>query len=380
MDSEFWQKLRWWRESTVDSLRKHRWYLPALMGIVWGAAEHRFYGALNQLVDEHVIASLKPLVLGVVLSGFWKAVGIGFACSLVVIIGLLVHAYVVSAKSHAITGTADKLVLNLDNHAFTPAPDWSSFTADLGVFIHARVTVTDRPRTVTKFVFSAANPGKDGKEYKVDSEREIGRDYYHQFHKEVINEAGYRVVMPFCEPVPNLLERLQTPLLPYTHADGWMRFELKDVDGKVELNDCKISIYAADARDNLYEISTVGMKFAPLKDREYIFKQSPKASVAIPAEATLKDRVVGMAHELFAFLKDRGPEPPDPINHLQSTDDQWKKVWERYDPYVERIHHDYLRLYRDRVVNMFHELAAQGIEIPHVKESEIDPTPSCEGG
>jgi len=93
----------------------------------------------------------------------------------------------------------------------------------------------------------------------------------------------------------------------------------------------------------------------------------------VTADSPLKDRVVALAHDLFAFLKERGPEPPDPINHLQSTDKQWKEVWERYDPYVERIHHDYLRLYRDRVVNIFHELAAQRIRIPDVQEWEIDP-------
>jgi hypothetical protein len=175
----------------------------------------------------------------------------------------------------AIIGTADTLVLNLDDHEFRPSPDWSTYTADFGVFIHLRIAVTDKPRTVTKFILQVAIPRKGSEgvdQYVAESEREIGAAYYHQYHKDGMS-AGYRVLIPHRDSLVSLLKTLQTPLLPETHAEGWIRFELKNVENEGALDRSGITLYAVDVRDKHYKMDVTKMRVASLKDREYIFRQ-----------------------------------------------------------------------------------------------------------
>src|SRR5208282_1522964 len=93
-----------------DKLKK-RWWAVLIVGLITGTIDERFYSAINRYIDSHIIASLKlpHLFLG----GFWNSVGFGVMCMFLVVAGLAVHAYIVSARVPAIMGSADALVLNL---------------------------------------------------------------------------------------------------------------------------------------------------------------------------------------------------------------------------------------------------------------------------
>lgn len=175
-------------------------------------------------------------------------------------------------------------------------------------------------------------------------------------------------------------------LLPILAGDhiGWLRWRIPMiVCGVVALVALAIQLRlqyreevegrkAQQERDKRFEelaTEIISIKDAPKSVRG----QDEQTDLLQSSGSDLRKKIIEMAHRLFEFLKERGPEPPDPINHLRSTDKQWKEVWERYDPYVERIHHDYLRLYRGPMVDLYHELAAKGIRIPGVTESDIDP-------
>ena len=120
-----------------------------------------------------------------------------------------------------------------------------------------------------------------------------------------------------------------------------------------------------DARDKRFE------EFVKLHEEKNALPQ--QATNASSAALTLRDKVLQLGHDLFAFLREAGPEPEDPIHHLRSNDDIWKRVWEVRGPYVERIHHGYLGRFKDRTVALFHELAERGIRDPEIEDWEIDP-------
>jgi hypothetical protein len=88
---------------------------------------------------------------------------------------------------------------------------------------------------------------------------------------------------------------------------------------------------------------------------------------------TLRDKVLQLGHDLFAFLREAGPKPEVPIDHLRSTASNLERIWEVRGPYVERIHHGCLGRFKDRTVKLFHELEEHGIRDPEIEIWEIDP-------
>lgn len=258
----------------LAKLRK-QWWFVLIVGLASGTIHERFYSAINRYIDSHVLISIKPLFGHLFLGGFWNSVGFGLMCMFLVVAGLAIHAYIVSAKVPAIMGSADAMVLNLEMGNFKPAPDWSEYTADFGVFIHARIAITDKPRTVTSFILKAAIPQKDGQtiDYVANCEKEITKEYYHQYNVEG-RHFGYRTLIPRREMLPDLLAKLQTPLQPETHAEGWIRFELKDVKNESGLERSGITLFAVDARGKHYQLETANMRIPSLQDREYIFRDN----------------------------------------------------------------------------------------------------------
>ncbi len=120
-----------------------------------------------------------------------------------------------------------------------------------------------------------------------------------------------------------------------------------------------------DARDKRFE------EFAKLLTEK---NTSPTQPTNAPSAAlALRDKVLQLGQDLFAFLREAGPKPEVPIDHLRSTAANLERIWNVRGPYVERIHHGYLGRFKDRTVKLFHELAEYGISDPEIESWEIDP-------
>jgi hypothetical protein len=86
----------------------------------------------------------------------------------------------------------------------------------------------------------------------------------------------------------------------------------------------------------------------------------------------LREKVLRLGQDLFAFLREAGPEPEDPANHYQSADDVWKRIREGRTPYENKVHHGYMSRFKDRVLSLYHELEAESID-PQIMEEDLDP-------
>jgi hypothetical protein len=93
---------------------------------------------------------------------------------------------------------------------------------------------------------------------------------------------------------------------------------------------------------------------------------------ALPSKAALRDKVMQLGHDLFAFLREIGPKPESPIDHLRSTEENFRAVMAANGPYVEKVHYGYLRRFKQRAYDLFLEL--DEAHIPYQLESwEISP-------
>jgi hypothetical protein len=180
----------------------------------------------------------------------------------------------VPRRAASIIGNADLLIMRweFNDLRLDPQPDTNRiFMVDVGAFVRMAVSVTDKPRTVKKFEMEVRllKSGKVRKEatYSAESEREIG-DYQYHHNRVRTDSYGYAAEEEISEPMPDLAEKLRTPLPPGTHAEGWVRFELKGV--KHELKQCNIVIYAIDAMNGRNEIATSSLAVREFEDHEYV--------------------------------------------------------------------------------------------------------------
>jgi hypothetical protein len=188
------------------------------------------------------------------------------------------HALAAAASAGSITGetapvgiggSADLLVVRLELSDLHIEMD-GGISVDFGVFVCISVSALDKPRTIKRFLIEirtiqsgvVTNPPT----YTADSERELG-DYLYRYKQETTNSYGYMVQEEFREPMDDLPKIVRSPLLPGTHAEGWVRFELKRVVH--QLNKCSISIYAIDAADQKHEIQTENMTVKGVEDHAY---------------------------------------------------------------------------------------------------------------
>jgi hypothetical protein len=86
----------------------------------------------------------------------------------------------------------------------------------------------------------------------------------------------------------------------------------------------------------------------------------------------LRKEVVRLGQDLFAFLREVGPDPGNQLDYLHSTEEVWKRMSEKTGPYIERVRHGYLSRFKDRVPKTIHELALKGIKDKEIEELEID--------
>jgi hypothetical protein len=100
-------------------------------------------------------------------------------------------------------------------------------------------------------------------------------------------------------------------------------------------------------------------------------KRNPLPLPALVTEPSLKQRVLGLANELFAFLQKQDPEPPNPLSVKGSQQEQ-RRVFNEYFAWKRNVYYNYMAHYRDRVVKIDYELAAVGI-FTKLTEKEINP-------
>jgi hypothetical protein len=102
-------------------------------------------------------------------------------------------------------------------------------------------------------------------------------------------------------------------------------------------------------------------------DREQLTSKYAKIS-----ESPLQEQALQLGRDLFAFLREVGPDPGNQLDYLHSAEDVWRGMSEKTGPYIERVRHGYLSRFKDRVAKTFHELNIKGIKDKEIDEWEID--------
>jgi hypothetical protein len=85
-----------------------------------------------------------------------------------------------------------------------------------------------------------------------------------------------------------------------------------------------------------------------------------------------RKKVIALGRDLFAFLKEKGPAPDDPVNHLRENDTKWYAMQEAYGNYTTAIHYGYQHRFKERTIDLFVELAARNIQFD-LSQADIDP-------
>jgi hypothetical protein len=99
---------------------------------------------------------------------------------------------------------------------------------------------------------------------------------------------------------------------------------------------------------------------------------------AARATNPLKEKALKLGLDLFAFLREKDPIPPDP----PFSDPEWDAKKSARWSALETVYHGYLLRFKQRVLDLFHELGERGIEDKPIKPWEelkpweIDP-PAC---
>ena len=168
-----------------------------------------------------------------------------------------------------IVGDAELMVFRLALEDLHIDKGWNVTSADFGVFVRMSVASTGRPRTVRKFILRATYQ-QDGSNYEAESAHNVGRYFFHYYVNTY--ERGFLTQKTIREPMGDLAEVLRKPLLPDTHAEGWVRFETKNV--RHQLRDCRITIHAVDAIGHEHEIETTNMTVRLVEDDEYATKET----------------------------------------------------------------------------------------------------------
>ena len=98
----------------------------------------------------------------------------------------------------------------------------------------------------------------------------------------------------------------------------------------------------------------------------YFFgKRSHKAHPVDP----LKEKTLQLGRDLFAFLREKPPILPD--SSFAIPDAEWSAARNAQWSAAEPIYHGYMLRFKQRVIDLFHELAERGIENKPLKWEEL---------
>lgn len=104
-------------------------------------------------------------------------------------------------------------------------------------------------------------------------------------------------------------------------------------------------------------------------------KQQRKATGLPPppvqsSPPSLRDKVAQLAHDIAVFLRELGPRPEIHVDPGMSTEEILAQGSDDNRP--ERVHHGYMRHFRDRAVNLMHELGEKGITNTGIESYQVD--------
>ena len=276
-----------WRQTRLGKLFSLR-SLPGLLiseeGVSGGAL---FKYLWRQLENLHTLLWLRdsiPLTLSQwIIEHSMRLNWFMFLCGVLWLSAVVWGDKIKGSSSPAIFGSAEFLAVRIGpNDNLRVALDWKHYIADIGVFVRMTVAASGKAKTIPAFVIRI-EPLSDGKPtegvaYQARSERNIGEFVFHHY-EHTVNDIGYAVERTVLDSMPDLVEKLQTPLQPESHVDGWVRFEVKDVAHEIE--ECRITIYAEDVHKKQYEIEAAKMIFANLKAHEYVIPKPPRPRIPV---------------------------------------------------------------------------------------------------
>jgi len=87
----------------------------------------------------------------------------------------------------------------------------------------------------------------------------------------------------------------------------------------------------------------------------------------------LHGKVLSLAQDLFAFLREKGPKPNPRLSKWQPWDEMYHTIVDARGPYVEAIHYGYLARFKERALSLFYELQEHGIKDLGIEEWEVNP-------
>jgi len=99
----------------------------------------------------------------------------------------------------------------------------------------------------------------------------------------------------------------------------------------------------------------------------------PTASTPLnaPLTSSLQGKVSQLARDLAAFLRELGPEPMVHADPKMSDEEILSLGSDSMRP--ERVHHGYMRRFRDRAVNLLHEFGENGVTNTGIEIYQVDP-------
>jgi len=100
----------------------------------------------------------------------------------------------------------------------------------------------------------------------------------------------------------------------------------------------------------------------------------PSAPIKTASRADpLRDKVKQLGWDLFAFLREKGPDPNPGVDSSKSTLENIQYVMDVRGPWVEAIHYGYQHRFKPRVADLVNELGEHGLSLPEIEAWEIDP-------
>jgi len=173
------------------------------------------------------------------------------------------------------------------------------------------------------------------------------------------------------------------PLLAQADHLGWMRWRVPIVacavlaliafatQAYLQYHEDRDGRQQQEERDKRFEELTIAL--VRLGDASKSSAQQEVTTTFTPLEGRLRGKVIQLAHDLFAFLREKGPEPnPQPDASL-GFEDRLREIMRATGPYIENVFYGYNHRFKQRVIDMFNELAEHGIRVPEVQEGDINP-------
>jgi hypothetical protein len=96
------------------------------------------------------------------------------------------------------------------------------------------------------------------------------------------------------------------------------------------------------------------------------------------SQNALRQRVLDLGHDLFAFLREIGPRPEHVVDNRKAIEEKVAEYMRVNAPQVEKIHYGYLKKFKQRAVDLFMDLDAAHIEY-ELKDWEIAPPQAVRG-